>query len=653
MRGPASRALPVVAIAAVASLLAGTLVTARQDGVRVVISAPGDFTQQSMPKGTGVLSGQVRDAASNAPVADAIVTLTLGIRPARALTDAQGRFAFPELPKGSFYVTAARAGFSEGAYGRLRPGGPALFIELRDDERLTDLVIHVWPHAVISGTVVDDFGEPVIGATVWSYRRALVGGKSRFTAGPSDPTDDRGIFRIAGLDAGEYVVGLPMTSHAWPATLENHMLLGGEWPDDLERSSAGQIMSLIGSGVPLGSAGSVVAQVSDRVMPSAVTGEGRLTRYLPQFFAGAAAVADATPIRLAPGEARAGVDLALHTERSWNVTGTIAGLDSAVDDLVLRLSPAGSPAVDTAVAVTDFRGRFTFVGVPSGTYVIRAVRRPRGEPMAGAPVLTTAVIPPGVNRPIPEPAVPAAPLFWAEQAVVVDAGDADAGSIVLRTGARLRGRIAFDGTTPAPARELFERIRITLNAADDRTDGLVPTPIRGRGERNAQFSTVGAPAGRYVVGVSGVPDGWSLGSVMLGGRDISIEPFTLGGTDISGAAIHLTDRPSSVSGNVSLPAGGPDTQAAVVIFPVEPAARVDRGPSPRQLRSVRADRDGAFVLGDLPPGQYLVAAISEALAADWQQSSHLDVLARLATRVDIAAGESKYTTLQTVKVDVR
>jgi len=362
-------------------------------------------------------------------------------------------------------------------------------------------------------------------------------------------------------------------------------------------------------------------------------------------------VPDATAITLAAGEERPGIGLTLRAEPTWNVSGTVTGLDTAVDDLVLRLSPAGATAIETAVAVTDFRGRFTFLGVPSGTYVIRALRLPRGASEQRM-IVTTAVTPPGVKLPIPEAALPTGSLMWAEQAVTVDGADATAGPVALRAGARLRGRITFDGSTPRPAPEMFERMRITLSPADERTDGLVPDGIRGRGERDAQFATMGAPAGRYVVAVTGLPDGWSLGTVMFGGRDVSVEPFDLGGTDVGGVTIQLTDRPASIAGKVSLASGEPDPNASVIVFPVAAAKRVDRGASPRQLRSVRTDRTGMFRVDGLSPGQYFIAAVTDPFS-DWQQPRYLEALVRVSTRVDLAVGESRQTSLQAVKIDVR
>jgi hypothetical protein len=49
----------------------------------------------------------------------------------------------------------------------------------------------------------------------------------------------------------------------------------------------------------------------------------------------------------------------------------------------------------------------------------------------------------------------------------------------------------------------------------------------------------------------------------------------------------------------------------------------------------------------LPPGQYFVVAIDDALTAEWQNPRVLEVLSRVADRVTMAEGEKKSVTLTT------
>ena len=61
--------------------------------------------------------------------------------------------------------------------------------------------------SVITGRIVDEFGEPLTGAQVRVLRYGYAAGARRLLpAGQSDRTDDQGTFRVFGLPPGEYVV---------------------------------------------------------------------------------------------------------------------------------------------------------------------------------------------------------------------------------------------------------------------------------------------------------------------------------------------------------------------------------------------------------------------------------------------------------------
>ena len=135
-------------------------------------------TGKPMEIGTGVIVGRVVEADGRSTVAGTVVTLShAGFAPVRVLSDGQGRFAFRALPKGTFNLTATRPGFVDGAYGRLRPGGTPLAIELTDNLRTGDADIMIWKYAAIAGTVLDEHNEPIVGAPVRILRRDYVSGR--------------------------------------------------------------------------------------------------------------------------------------------------------------------------------------------------------------------------------------------------------------------------------------------------------------------------------------------------------------------------------------------------------------------------------------------------------------------------------------------
>lgn len=647
MRSPRKRAHAVLGLAAaVAAGLAGSFAAlADAQDVRILVIDATQLANLQMPKGTGRIGGRVRDDSSRAPLAGAIVTLAGNRTPVRVMTDGDGRFAFDELPAGEFSLTATLSGYSPGAHGRLRPSGASVPIVLTDGQRLENLALTLWPLAALAGTVVDDAGEPVVGVAVHAYRRAIAGGRWQFTPAASDTTDDRGDFRIGSLEPGPYLVAVPMTTFTWPASLEHHMLLGSEWPAELY-ALPDATRELIGTGLQLTPKSPVVVQSTNRMAP-AIGPDGRVMAYTTLFFPGTEDVEQAAPIALAPGESRPGLRFVLRPARLWNVSGTVAGAGS-LDDLPVKLLSIGADGLpasfDAALSVTDGLGRFTFMGVPPGRYLLRVQRVPRGE-VVNPPVAMPGAGPAPPNVRIPQPVLPKETLLWGEQTVVVSEADVSGVSVALQTGARIRGRAEFTGAGAKPTATLLGTIGLTLDRADGRP-ATHPGAGRGRVESDGQFATVGVPDGRYVLRVTGLPPGWFLHGALAGDRDITVEPIDLD-RDVVGVRLLFTDRAASVGGVVTSAAGTPDEAALVVAFPAEASSWIDRGPSPRRLRSARTARGGVFSIADLPPGTYLVAAVSDAASAEWPSPAFLNGLARSATRVEIAAGESRQVSLET------
>ena len=146
-----------------------------------------------------IVSGRVVDAVTGRPIAGAVVTAAgsaASDATAAILTNAGGHFVVRGLHKGSLALTATRNGYIEGTYGQRHPGGSRQLIAIDEGQRLIDLEIRMWRHAVITGTVVDEAGEPVILARVRAFKRTLVAGRHRLGTVGDVLTDDRGMFRI-------------------------------------------------------------------------------------------------------------------------------------------------------------------------------------------------------------------------------------------------------------------------------------------------------------------------------------------------------------------------------------------------------------------------------------------------------------------------
>ena len=75
------------------------------------------------------------------------------------------------------------------------------------------------------------------------------------------------------------------------------------------------------------------------------------------------------------------------------------------------------------------------------------------------------------------------------------------------------------------------------------------------------------------------------------------------------------------------------------------------GRAPRHMVRVRADRNGAFTVADLPAGEYLVAAVREdTMPESWTDPVFLRTLAASAASVRVTAGAATTAVIQTSTV---
>jgi hypothetical protein len=612
---------------------------------------------------TGLLMGVVTDPLDDRPVPNAEVTLggaPPSTRNTKVLTDAEGRFVFMDLPAGTYTLTATKPGYAEGAHGRRRPLGLTQPVVLAEAERIGDLTIPLWKFAAISGTVTDEAGEPMVGIAVRVLSRAVVAGKQKFVPGAVSRTDDRGLYRIASLTPGDYAVVVPSTQASAPESivdLYGRRGRGSESPAeaDLNRSLSfsANLETLYqfqrNEGTRVGTLAFVSSGGGARAGVAPAPGEGRIHVYPTRYYPGAATAAEASLVRVQSGEERLGADVSLALVPTSRISGVVTGPDGPLV-AALSLVPnsddlSTDSAMETATTLSDAEGRFTFLGVPEGSYRLRALwaqvpvggggtrgAPPPARPQGGAP------------PPPPRPALGGYTL-WATQTIDVGKTDVRDLAITVSNGFRIGGRTEFVGAAAAPSPDELRRIVATFDPADARpTVGAVIG--RGQFDNDGYLSSYQLPPGRYYVRISGTPAGWTFKSATLNGRDVSNVPLTLD-RDVSGLMLTFTDSPAALSGQVQTGAGAPDPAATVLVFPADAAAWIDYGTFPRRLREVRVGRDGHYRTTGLPAGDYLVVAVADETAANWQDPAVLKALARTATSVSIGDGESRTLALRT------
>ena len=161
-----------------------------------------------MAVGKGSISGVVVVAGSGQPARKARVSLSGGneVGGGRSTTtDDSGRFAFSALPEGRFNLSASKPGHITGTYGQRQPGRPGTPIQLGDGQRL-QVQLQITRGGVITGTVLDEQTEAIPGTPVRALRYVMQSGQRTLQQAGSGTTDDRGVYRIYGLQPGEYIV---------------------------------------------------------------------------------------------------------------------------------------------------------------------------------------------------------------------------------------------------------------------------------------------------------------------------------------------------------------------------------------------------------------------------------------------------------------
>jgi hypothetical protein len=377
------------------------------------------------------------------------------------------------------------------------------------------------------------------------------------------------------------------------------------------------------------------------------------------FYPTGATLAQAEVITIASGMERPNIDFRLHAVRSLTVSGSVTGPDGPSAGTLLQLLPPGAEALtretgfETATAVSDAAGAFTFAGVTPGAYTIRVIRvPPRPESSLSS---FTSVVQVGSSTifsssgPSILPPLPSGPTYWAAVPVSVTDRNVSNVQVTLGTGGRLGGHLEFSGTAEKPPAITYRQLSVAVDASDGRSPGSSAAVVAiGRGQINAngELETYQLPAGKYLLRVVGSLPGWTFAGAWLEGRDISASPFETTGADVGNIILRFTDKPPELVGTVRAEAGATDVTATVLLFPADSRAWTDYGMTSRRFRSMETAPSGAFTLTGMAEGEYNLVAIRDGLPAEWQDPVYLQKIAAVATKITISENERKVQDLR-------
>jgi hypothetical protein len=313
----------------------------------------------------------------------------------------------------------------------------------------------------------------------------------------------------------------------------------------------------------------------------------------------------------------------LRLTRVFRVSGTVATNDGPARPTPLTLWPANLQDANQAQPVgstlSDGAGRFTFLAIPPGQYLLRAISEP---PARGGGAGT-------------------APTLWVSAPVTVADRDVSSAPLMLQSGFRVAGRLVVEGDAATlPMNRMF----VNLESVDRTLFGEF-SEIQVA--QDGTFRSVEAPSARYRLTLP-LPSGWFVKGITRNGQALDDLPFELKAA-LSDLVITVSNRGARIRGNVRTAAGAPDATAAIVLFPADARQWVDFSAYARGIKDVRAARDGAYSIADLPAGDYLIVAMPQQ-QLDWTQPKFFETLSRLASRVTLGAGDAYAFDLRTVNV---
>jgi hypothetical protein len=160
---------------------------------------------------TAVIRGRVLIAGSDIGVRKARVSLTpeTGEPQDPIYTDSEGRFEFSGVAPGRYIAAAWKSGWVEAKFGARTYWDRHVGLGATAGAIIEDVQLPLQKGAAISGRVVSEGGEPLVGMRVAVGRVVVRNGRPQVeSVGVGTETDDLGEYRVGGLPAGAFVVSV-------------------------------------------------------------------------------------------------------------------------------------------------------------------------------------------------------------------------------------------------------------------------------------------------------------------------------------------------------------------------------------------------------------------------------------------------------------
>jgi protocatechuate 3,4-dioxygenase beta subunit len=285
-------------------------------------------TPQAAPQpGTATIRGHVFAADTGEPLRKAQVRIAANeIRENRLVTtDANGAYEFTDVRPGRYTITASKGSYVGLAYGQTRATDAPKPLEILARQTVDRLDLSLPRGGVITGRIVDDYGEPMSDVQVSPQRYQFIQGQRTLVpSGRMSLTNDLGEFRLFGIAPGQYY-------------------LQATW----------RRMNVDANGSPA----------------------DRLT-FAPTFFPGTTNPAEAQRMTIAAGQEISDLVMMLRPAKAARVSGTVTGADGKpmTPAMVMAMRTTGMGADVAGNGQVRADGTFAINALAPGEYSLRAQR---------------------------------------------------------------------------------------------------------------------------------------------------------------------------------------------------------------------------------------------------------------------------------------
>jgi hypothetical protein len=429
-------------------------------------------------------------------------------------------------------------------------------------ESISSYVYRLTPSGVVSGKVKFDDAEPASNVAIQLYRAFYERGRHGYAAAASTRTDDRGEYRVHGLEPGTYYVAAIYQAPPRPPGAE----------EETRKDAFGNPLPELS--------------------------------YAVTFFPQVQKMSDAVPVKIAPGDEVAGIDIFLTLVHTVKVRGHMVsgGKGGPIDNpsVTLRMNDSGNTAsVSAPMRVTINQDEtFEIQGVTAGPYLLMASGTQDGVTVTGR--------------------------------VPINIGDADIADVdvMVRPESLWTGKIHMDDDDS----NVPEGLTISLQP---RRSTVAPT--RAKVSQTGEFAVPFVPDETYDLYVQNGPDNSYLKSVRVANADGLGEGLEASpGEPPPPLDVRLGSQGGQVAGRAMTADPKVVASGATVALIPDPAdGRV------QAYQTTHADEYGNFYLRGIPPGKYVLVAWLDSAPCDVYDPEDLARCQSQGSSLTIEEGEQK------------